>query len=75
MWSRLTNSFSQGRCVCFSDSSLPQLTDLEKLTGKNVQTRMMRERRGGGVKCKGEDDYLITCVFSGVLGLCNAPCS
>lgn len=56
VWSRWMNGFSQGGCICFSDSSQPRLTDTGKVTAKkNVQTGVMREQEEG---LQGEDVWL-----------------
>lgn len=54
------NGFSQGGCICFSDSSQPRLTDTGKVTSKkkkkkNVQARVMSEQEEG---MQGEDVWL-----------------
>lgn len=50
VWSQQMHSFSRGGCVCFSDSSQPQLTDAGEETGKKcADWSDERTTEGGGV--------------------------
>lgn len=60
----VTYSFSQGGCVCFSDSSLPQLTD----TGK-VAEEKCADWSDEREEVRGLGQRLINCIFKGALGI------